>query len=278
MKIKRSCKASTTVDGAKKSKRRRKSKKSSSVALYIATAVFGAVFLFSGYKIVSTLVEYRQAANEFDGLKASYITEGGKTESGETGYLKIDEAALTARNSDYIGWIDIPNTKISYPVLYAYDYYQYLRTSFDGEYSICGSLFTDYQCEKDWSSRNTIIYGHRMNDGSMFGTLKNYLGQSYFDAHSEIRIYDGDFIAIYQPFAAYEAIAGDRSYTVNFSDDDSFIDWAQYVKGQSIVSSDVTIEGDDKVILLSTCKGGDNNDRIVVVAVLTGYESVKEKV
>ena len=268
MKIKRSCRADAAHSGKKGG---------SSVPLYIATAVFAAVFLFSGYKLVSTLLEYKQAANGFDGLKANYVTDG-ETEDGESGYLKIDEAALIARNSDYIGWIDIPDTKISYPVLYAYDYYQYLRTSFDGEYSICGSLFIDYQCEKDWSSRNTIIYGHRMNDGSMFGTLKNYLGQSYFDAHSEIRIYSGDFISIYKPFAAYEAIAGDRSYTVNFSDDESFLEWASYVKGQSIVSSDVTIEGDDNVILLSTCKGGDNNDRIVVVAVLTGYESVKEKV
>ena len=90
-----------------------------------------------------------------------------------TSYLKqLDIPALQEVNSEVIGWIYIPDTEISYPLLHTQDNETYLHAAWDGTENVAGSIFLETQCSTDLTDFNTIIYGHNMRNGSMFGALK----------------------------------------------------------------------------------------------------------
>ncbi len=239
--------------------------------LTAAIIVLLVICAFSVYKVVSIYAEYKKARDENRKIADAAVStaEPGSGEADtESARLQVDYAALEEMNNDYIGWLDIPDTDISYPVVYASDYEEYIHTSFQGDYLYAGTLFADYRCREDWSGKNTIIYGHRMNDGSMFGTLKKYFDRNFFENHREIDIYIQGKVMVYEVFSVYEAIAADESYTVDFADDEAFQSWLNSLTEKNTLANDTALCADDKVIMLSTCRGGENDYRTVVFAVL----------
>ena len=86
----------------------------------------------------------------------------------------MDLPALQQVNSDVIGWIAIPGTEISYPLVQGTDNDYYLTHTWNQNSSAVGAIFMDCRCSADFSGFNTIVYGHRMNNGSMFAALKHY--------------------------------------------------------------------------------------------------------
>ena len=80
----------------------------------------------------------------------------------------------------------------------------YLRHLYDGTYNKAGCLFADYENKKDFSDRNTIIYGHNMRDGSMFASLNEYKEQSYYDSHPQMYLVTPDGGYLCDIFAAFE--------------------------------------------------------------------------
>ncbi len=97
--------------------------------------------------------------------------------------IAVDFDALKAKNPDIVAWVYCPDTDINYPVLQSSDNKYYLRRGADGTSRVAGSIFADFRNTADLSDENNIIYGHNMTDGSMFGTLKKYADQSYYDDH-----------------------------------------------------------------------------------------------
>ena len=96
---------------------------------------------------------------------------------------------LHNENNDYLFWLYIPNTKIDYPVMMSRDNKDYLHSSFYKEKLYSGTLFIDALSNKRENQENLIIYGHNMKDGSMFGTLKKWRSEKYFNEHKFIEIY-----------------------------------------------------------------------------------------
>ena len=94
-----------------------------------------------------------------------------------------DLALLKEKNPDCIGWVSIPGTGVDFPVMHNGDFY--LKHNFDGDYTDYGLPFLDERCRLDTSDQ-LIIYGHHMNDGSMFSALLNYTDEDYCTAHPEI--------------------------------------------------------------------------------------------
>lgn len=86
--------------------------------------------------------------------------------------LQIDYAGYAAINADFVGVLSCPMLDLRYPVVISSDNEEYLRTTFEGRSNSAGSIFMDYQNQRDWSDRNTYVYGHNMKDGSMFGSLQ----------------------------------------------------------------------------------------------------------
>lgn len=111
---------------------------------------------------------------------------------------------LHNENNDYLFWLYIPNTKIDYPVMMSRDNKDYLHSSFYKEKLYSGTLFIDALSNKKENQDNLIVYGHNMKDGSMFGTLKKWRSEKYFNDHKFIEIYTEKEKRVYLIFAVRE--------------------------------------------------------------------------
>lgn len=138
-------------------------------------------------KLVSIYLGYQKGNDTYDEL-LQYVEEPDEKMNGDTKqapdtdnqaevrnpYLQVDFAGLKAVNPDIIAWIQIPALDISYPVVLGNDKDYYLYHLFDGKKNINGSIFVDYHNQPDFVDSNTIVYGHNMKNGSLFGTLDRY--------------------------------------------------------------------------------------------------------
>lgn len=182
----------------------------------------------------------------------------------------MDFGALQEVNSDVLGWILIPNTVISYPLVQGDDNQYYLKHTWKKWTSAVGAIFLECQNSRDFSDFNTVIYGHRMNNGSMFAALKNYKKQSYWAAHPFVYIMDDNGSHKYEIFAAYEVSTAGTTYQIGFSGDTSKQAFLDYCMGQSVIDTGITPTVHDKILTLSTCTGNGHATRWVVQARLKG--------
>lgn len=174
-------------------------------------------------------------------------------------------AALREVNPDVRGWILIPGTKLNYPIVQGTDNDYYLNHTWDGISNSGGSVFLECRVSGDFSDFNTIIYGHRMMDGSMFGSLKYYRGQEYYREHPYIYLVDDGGVHRYEVFAAHEADVTSSTYYLVFTDErkTAFIDDALT---HSVIDTGVTPGCNDRILTLSTCTGRGYESRWVVQA------------
>lgn len=126
----------------------------------------------------------------------------------------MDFSALREVNGDVLGWILIPDTKISYPLVQGADNQYYLTHTWKKQSSVVGAVFLEYSNSRDLSDFNTLIYGHRMNEGSMFTGLKYYQQRSYYKSHPAVYITDDSGTRKYDIFAAYEVSTQGDTYCI----------------------------------------------------------------
>ena len=182
----------------------------------------------------------------------------------------MDFAALREVNSDVLGWILVPGTPISYPLVQGNDNQYYLKHTWKKWNSVVGAIFLECQNSPDLSDFHTIIYGHRMNNGSMFASLKHYKKQSYWKQHPCVYITDDNGTHKYDIFAAYEVSTQGTTYQIGFSGDQSRQEFLDYCAGQSVISTGITPHVYDQILTLSTCTGHGHATRWVVQAVKPG--------
>jgi len=255
--------------------------------LIIASAVCGLLFVRE-YKTAQTeILEYsilRESYTSTGSFPTQYefptitdpIGASGVSDILDLPKTEVDFESLLRINPDTMGWINIPNTKISYPVVQTVDNHKYLKISFEGKQSNAGTPFADKGNNMKNLDTNTIIYGHNMGTGrtDMFGTLLFYMDYEYFTENRFIQ-----FDTIYQNFGWWEVFAviefdvrnTDFNYQqLAFQNDDDFIDWIAELKAFSIHDVNVDISPNDRILTLSTCdrsKFGQNG-RLLVFAVL----------
>lgn len=182
----------------------------------------------------------------------------------------MDFTALRAVNGDVLGWILIPGTAVSYPLLQGEDNEYYLNRTWKGWRSAVGSIFLEWRNSGDLSDFNTVVYGHRMRNGSMFASLKYYDAQSYWAAHPCVYITDDGGSHKYDVFAAYEVSTEGLTYRIGFSGDEDKQEFIDYCLEQSVIDTGIVPTVYDKVLTLSTCTGDGYATRWVVQAVLKG--------
>ncbi len=182
----------------------------------------------------------------------------------------MDFSALREVNSDVLGWILIPGTAVSYPVVQGTDNDYYLNHTWKKWTSVVGSIFLECQNSRDLSDFNTIIYGHRMNNGSMFASLKNYKKQSWWSDHPCVYITDDSGSHKYEIFAAYEVSTEGETYRLGFGSDREKQAFIDYCLAQSVIDTGVVPRTYDRILTLSTCTGQGHATRWVVQAVLRG--------
>lgn len=182
-------------------------------------------------------------------------------------YLQqVDIFSLRQVNPEVLGWIYLPDTVISYPLMETRERDKYLTHAWDGSYNGGGSIFLEKSNRRDFTDFNTIIYGHHLNNGTMFQPLMNYREADFAAGHPYVYITTDSAIYRYRVFAAYEAPIESDTYRLYFPDDEArqtAIDW--YLQGRE----DMVLTPRDRVLTLSTCTGtGVYTTRWVVQAVL----------
>lgn len=174
---------------------------------------------------------------------------------------------LLSMNPDCFGWVSIAGTNISYPIMHTLNNPQkYLNKNFYREYSQSGVPFLDSRCNSN--STNLIVYGHNMNNGTMFADLCNYTDYSYFTQHPIVILETKEGDKTYTVFAVMEVKSDDSWYRFITADTKRDYDSKiQYAKTHSLYDTRITPVYNKQLLTLSTCYGGNSDNRILVLAV-----------
>ena len=246
--------------------------------LMIGAAACAALFLFSGVMLYRQYADEKQSAESFENIAALVEDETPSADEpleteppqqSQTAFEKY--AAVYEQNSDFVGWISIEGTNIDYPVMQTIDNPNYyLKRSFEKQYSDYGVPYVQENCDLELSD-NCVIYGHHMNNGSMFADLCKYADEEFYREHKTIHFDTLSDFGEYEIVAVFKTVAysqqGFKYY--HFTRADSAEDFDDYIakcKELSLYDTGVSAEYGDRLITLSTCEYSRQNGRMVVVA------------
>ena len=227
------------------------------------------IFLFSGYKVVT----YYYGTLQTNKLNTDLIDSIKKEEGRKLSFSQKYEKLLK-RNNDMVAWIKIEDTQLNYPVMLTpNDEEYYLRKNFDKKYEFRGTLFLNGNANLKERDDNIIVYGHNMDDGTMFGVLRKYYDEDFYLKHKTIQFetqYETSTYEIAYVFRTVDEIGHDLyiDYYHFFNADSSFefnsqMDMYERV---SYYDTGITPKYGDKLITLSTCEYTEDNGRFVIVA------------
>lgn len=234
------------------------------------------VLFFCAWKLRGIYGEYQEGEKTYEDL-ASYV-EDPKEDPEDPGqepvktkekYLQVDFEGLEKINPDVIAWIDIPGLSISYPVVQGIDNSYYLHHLFTGEYNSSGSIFVDYHNQPDFMDLNTIVYGHNMKNGSMFGILSRYQDQTLWESSPFFYLYVPGKILKYQIFSSYAGQVGSDAYTYEFPQETDFDNFLKRIQSYAGYDTGVEVHTTDRVVTLSTCVSSRRDYRFIVHGKLT---------
>lgn len=177
---------------------------------------------------------------------------------------EINFKALQAVNPDVIGWIYSPNTTINYPVVQGDDNAYYLKHLADRTENRNGCPFLDVQNRPDFTDDNSIIYGHHMQNGTMFAGISWYEDQSYYDEHPVMYFMTPSAAYWIELFSGYITTMDSSAYMQNFGSTREHTEWLKEVSGRSDFRANLEISAYDRVITLSTCAYRFENARYVL--------------
>lgn len=251
-------------------------------ALVLVVCMGAAVYL--GYLAAAELLERKSGADYYESLALEWIApeataaasaspaaQSEKSEVGETfERLNIDFDALKKSCPDVVGWIKIDGTQIDYPIVQGENNQFYLNHLPGGAQNSAGSIMMDIACRADFGSGITILHGHNMRSGAMFGNLDLYYKADYFAEHPVVRLAtpDGEYVA--QIFAGYTVDGETFGYPSGFATEAEFDAFVADARRKSNFTADVDVKWGDRLLLLSTCAYSFENARFVVLAKLVG--------
>lgn len=211
---------------------------------------------------------------ELPDYTATYATKASETFTESIKYQSpIDFDKLQNDSPEIFAWINIDGTDIDYPVLFHKgDNSYYLRRDIYGKYDRNGSLFIEDYNKTDFSDPVTIIYGHHMSSGAMFGKLQQiYTNPETFKEHSKISVYTPDKLLVYRVFCA---VPLDNSHILYYNNFNNRLEFEQFFEKVyntrsllSVFDETVSVTPDDRILMLSTCFETDYSRRYVVMAV-----------
>lgn len=277
-------------------KKKKHKKKNRFVSFFLTIGIIACVGVigFSGYKLITTWLEYREGDEEYAELR-NYTEPAApepettpepepepetETEATPTPEpidpddmrtkrkppIDVDWESLKEINEDIVGWLYIGALDLSYPVVHGEDDDYYLHRTFERKDNFAGSIFIEADNEGDFRDPNTIVYGHNMLNGSMFGSLSNltsgqepkYKDNSWF----WIMTPDGNYR--YRMFSIHVTGVTSDVYTLFTGTDDKFLDWCkEMTEASSVELEEQEFTLHSKIVTLSTCTG-DSGTRYVV--------------
>jgi len=264
------------------------------IIMIIGAAVLAVLCLVFSFMAYRQYADAKESAEAFDKIAALVVedtlpemtepdvmpdsdntVEEQNTEHEQESQISAYEryAAVQEQNSDFVGWVSIAGTNINYPVMQTIDEPNYyLKRGFDKSYSDYGVPYMQENCAIGISD-NLVIYGHHMNDGSMFADLCRYEDEDFYREHPTVQFDTLSGYGEYEIVAVFKTVAYSQEgfkyyHFVDAEDETAFDAYIAKCKELALYDTGVDAVYGDKLITLSTCEYSRTNGRMVVVAKL----------
>lgn len=257
--------------------KKKKKKSIADVLLTIVLLIAIGVFIFAAYNLYHIYTEYKKGTDEYNQIEQMAVTnrdpdelqeEAGGEDQGPSlvAPMEIDFDSLKAVNDDVIGWIYVEALDgVSYPVVRGENNDTYLHMTYEKNYNFAGTIFIDYENSRDFSDCNTLVYGHNMKNGSMFGQLKKFSQDpETYKKSKYFWIFTPDKNYRYEIISAYTTGVNSDTYTLFKGPGQEFEDYLKTIVSRSEIETNA---GDlnmmDKIVTLSTCTGNQSTRFVV---------------
>nr|WP_294668850.1 class B sortase [uncultured Blautia sp.] len=256
----------------------KKKKKAGDVVLTIVLIAAICVFCYAAYNLYHIYTEYKKGSDEYNSIAQMAVTERDPDQDAEEAEtagpagstlrppLDIDFESLRKINTDVIGWIYVEALDgVSYPVVKGKDNDEYLHMTYEKNYNFAGTIFIDYENKSDFSDCNTLVYGHNMKNGTMFGQLKNFSkDDSAYNKSKYFWIFTPEKIYRYEIISAYTTAVDSDTYTLFKGPGQEFVDYMNKIVSYSdIKTTPGELSVEDKIVTLSTCTGNESTRYVV---------------
>ncbi|MBJ7983078.1 class B sortase [Bacillus cereus] len=230
----------------------KKEKKKNSFFQRILTVAFLGIFFYSVYELGGMFMDYYENRKVMAEAQDIYQRSPMEEKSSD-GAVRAQFQALQKINPEIVGWITMDDTQINYPIVQAKDNDYYLYRNYKGEDMRAGSIFMDHRNDVKSQNRNTILYGHRMKDGSMFGSLKKILEEDFFMSHRKLyydTLFEGYDVEV---FSVYTTTTDFYYIETDFGSNEDYASFLEKIKERSLYQTDTKVTADDQILTLSTC-------------------------
>lgn len=244
----------------KKSKKKSVRRKAENIIL-VCLAV---IFIFSGWKLFTMYKEYKVNRDIYNQITELAMPKGFNGE--------IDFDSLREVNPDIAAWIYYEGTNVNYPIVQGKDNDYYLHITFEGTWAIAGTLFVDAITKEPFEQFNTIVYGHHMQDGSMFGDFGKLKDKKYCDEHPQFELITPDEKYHLRICAFLNQPSDSEIYTTNIRSEEGKQEYIDLVNKLAEYTTDEEMSTDDKLVVLSTCAYEYQNARYMVIGKLVPWE------
>lgn len=222
----------------------------------LAAGLILLMLLYGGYSLWDTAMVFNGAFLSSDLLQ--FKPAAGDPDSNPT------LAELQAINPDVLGWLTIDDTHIDYPVVIGETDMEYVNKDVYGDFALSGSIFLDSDNARDLSDAYTLVYGHHMDNGAMFGDVVEFVNTDYFESHPSGTLYLPDATYTIEIFACVQVDAFDSMIYDPLAQDGDVSELLHYVDEIAVQSRYIGVQPTDKVIGLSTCAEAETNGRVVI--------------
>lgn len=244
--------------------------------------------VYSGYKIINYQFDNKEITTEIreleditpiieedENLNAEIVNPPKNKDDDETYWkyinlplMKVDFKELKKKNSDVVAYLKVNGTNIAYPIVQTSDNTYYLNHTFNKKKNVAGWTFLDYRNDINILGSNTIIYGHGMTTGAMFGTLKNILTNGWYQNTDNYTIHMSteNENTLWSVVSVYKIPTEGYYLTTNFESEESYQKFLDTIISRSVYDFKTTLDTNDKILTLSTCY--DDNIKVVLHAKL----------
>lgn len=252
-------------------KKQKKNPKNKWLSRFI-TIICLSVFLYAAYGLSDVFIDYYKNRQALANVQDIFYDEDPfeEEEDREPDEIRSGFDKLLEHNEHVVGWVTIDDTQIDYPILQTDNNIDYLNKDYNDRVTRAGSIFLDFRNDITTDNKNTVVYGHRMKDGSMFQHLTKFLDEDFLMEHTTF-----DYDTLYESyeaeiFSVYNTLTDFNYIETDFESDEEYGELLQKMQEKSRFETDVEVNPDDLIITLSTCdyELDDNDGRLVVHAKL----------
>jgi sortase, SrtB family len=240
------------------------------VLWWIVLIIAIGTLIFSAYKAIPLFLEYKEGTDEYNDLQ-QYMSVSVPDIKGEPDVAvvegevvveaepepgpSIDFAALRAVNEDVVGWLYIEALEdINYPIVQGQDNDYYLHRTVKQTYNFAGSIFLEMTNKPDFSDPHSVVFGHNMKNGSMFGQLNQFRKAEVYNKSRYLWICTPDKNYKYEIFSVQEVFSDGEEYTLFSGPSPDLVDYVKRMEQQSEVAfPEIEVNEDSKILTLSTC-------------------------